>query len=256
MKLVKGKKKPEYLAVEGEKVVGKGYIYESLSSEIFEEVRTIFFIDTEADDDEIRRWIASELVEVGKIKREPSRKARVYHCCFSHDQESIDFYTSVPNFVRDEGMNILICQLEEKSADNEGIVVDNLEQDEAIEMFINEHSKVFTGHPYSLDKIKDLQNENNLMSLGIYIDQLLIGNVLIMKDEGKWWIEDLFVNKGHRKNGYAKKLMNAAHQYLYDQGIKEVSLEVWSKNERAMNLYQSLGYRLEKETEVSIGINI
>lgn len=256
MKLIKGKEKSEYLAVDGEKIVGKGYVYESLSSEIYEEVRTNFFIDTEADDDDIRRWLVGELVEVGKKRRDPSMKARVYHCCFSDDQESIDFYASVPQFVHDEGMHVLKCDLKSESCDRTGIVFDNLKDDEAIEMFIKEHSKIFSGHPYSLEKMKALKEENDLMSLGAYENDLLIGNVLMMKDEGQWWIEDLFVSKHQRKKGIAKQLMKNAHQCLLDKGITEARLEVWSKNKRAVSLYQSLGYMLEKETEVSIGVNI
>ena len=69
------------------------------------------------------------------------------------------------------------------------------------------------------------------------------------------WVDDLFVDKEHRRLGIANYLMDKAHEHFKKIGLNELRLEVWSTNRRVMNLYRKIGYRLLEVTEVSIGMN-
>lgn len=256
MQLIKSDKKHEYLAVYEEEIYGKGYIYESLSSEIYHEVRTNFFIDSESDDEDIRRWIVQELLDICKNKEIKTSKGRVYHCCFSTDEKNRTFYSSVPEFEHDEGMYVLKKILSKKMPVNKVFCYNHLINQDSICHFIEMHETVFAGHPYSLEKIEYMLREQALFSIGLYENKELKANVLILKEDDQWYIEDLFVHKSARRQGVARELMHAAHSYLYDQGVRMVFLEVWSSNERARALYDDLGYVFERETEISIGVNI
>ena len=69
-------------------------------------------------------------------------------------------------------------------------------------------------------------------------------------------VEDLFVDKEHRRLGIADYLIDKAFEYFKKIGLNESRLEVWSSNRRAMNLYTKIGYKLFEVSEVSIGKNI
>ncbi|KKK44520.1 hypothetical protein LCGC14_0757220 [marine sediment metagenome] len=88
----------------------------------------------------------------------------------------------------------------------------------------------------------------------------MIANILLhveVKGVNKYgWVEDLFVDKEHRRLRIADYLMDNAFEHFKKIGLNESRLEVWSPNRRAMNLYTKIGYKLFEATEVSIGKNI
>jgi len=269
MKFKQGKIRNEFIALnENNETLGCGYIYESMASKILKADRVNYFIEmtVEHNDEEIKREIANHLIEVArnwKAKNYPDIDGRVYNCCFSHDQASIDFYSTVDGFVRDEGMLILEHSLDNISNIPEmneyQLVEDNLNTTESTEVFIKEHSTVFST-VYNLEKIDNLKSENQLKSFGLYDGDDIIANILIVNEDyenkNQWWIEDLFVNKNYRKKGLADYLLTVAHDYLYNLDVKNVKLEVWNANNKATALYTKMGYKTYQETQVSIGMSI
>ncbi|PZV05287.1 MAG: GNAT family N-acetyltransferase [Leptolyngbya sp.] len=52
----------------------------------------------------------------------------------------------------------------------------------------------------------------------------------------------LYVAPEHRRRGIATALLAVAHQWAQQQGHRQISLQVFSQNQAAQALYQSLGY--------------
>ncbi|QOR66583.1 GNAT family N-acetyltransferase [Cytobacillus suaedae] len=62
-----------------------------------------------------------------------------------------------------------------------------------------------------------------------------------------WILNDLFVTSSARRNGVAKELMVAAHEFGIDTKAKGISLETTPDNHGAQQLYESLGYKKDEE---------
>ena len=55
----------------------------------------------------------------------------------------------------------------------------------------------------------------------------------------------LYVAPDHRRRGIATALLAVAHQWAQQQGHRQISLQVFSNNQAAQELYQSLDYHPE-----------
>lgn len=61
---------------------------------------------------------------------------------------------------------------------------------------------------------------------------------------------DLFVTPGARGSGIGRQLMERAHQFGRDHGFKRVMLQTAHSNTTAQALYESLGYRFDRDFRV------
>ena len=59
------------------------------------------------------------------------------------------------------------------------------------------------------------------------------------------WLEDVYVRDEARGTGLGKALTQAAMERARARGCKRIELDVNERNERAVGLYTSLGFRLE-----------
>lgn len=276
MRIVDGKDKSEIVLLDIEnKEIGKGYIYEFIASEVFKRDRVNYYIHAVNEVDDInyviRNFIVYELISRAKKlrKKYPDYDAKVYHCCFSNDNENKEYYSRIAGFKCDEGMHIITIDLNnlnynlnhiDDSNMNYEVREDCLESDDDINRFIMEHSKVFRNSPYDLKKVYQLKKQEGFKNIGIFDNGYLIGNILLVIEEElgtKYgWIEDMFISKGYRNKGLGEYLVCKALLYFKYIGLKESRLEVWSSNERATKLYYKVGYKFLKETESSIGMMI
>ena len=55
-------------------------------------------------------------------------------------------------------------------------------------------------------------------------------------------VDTVSVLPSHRSQGFGRQLLGAAEAWLAGQGCREVRLNVWTDNQRAVALYRSLGY--------------
>ncbi len=55
-------------------------------------------------------------------------------------------------------------------------------------------------------------------------------------------IHTLVVEEAWRKHGIGHQLLQAAERWVLERGVKEVELFVWSFNQEAHQLYESVGY--------------
>ena len=60
--------------------------------------------------------------------------------------------------------------------------------------------------------------------------------------ERQAYILDIVVRPDRRGQGIGTKLMEKAHEYAREKGLRYIGLTVASGNESALNLYRKLGY--------------
>lgn len=63
-----------------------------------------------------------------------------------------------------------------------------------------------------------------------------------------WILNDLFVEEACRQQGIAKSLMSAAKNFARKTGAVRIILDTEVSNLAAQSLYESLGYRLDKDS--------
>ena len=80
-------------------------------------------------------------------------------------------------------------------------------------------------------------------------ESILIGWILIdrasdyLTGQPVGWISDLYVKKEHRNQGHAALLMKLALHAFKKHGFSDVRLNVYAHNEKAIKLYESLGFK-------------
>lgn len=103
---------------------------------------------------------------------------------------------------------------------------------------------------YSLDLLlKDRAPQQNPLYAGrLYIkvareqDQLIGFVAYYSKKQTEWFFNFLDVNPEYRNKGYARKLAKAAIADMVSRGAQRITLVTYPHNERALNLYKSLGF--------------
>jgi ribosomal protein S18 acetylase RimI-like enzyme len=76
------------------------------------------------------------------------------------------------------------------------------------------------------------------------------GVVLLGIRGSEGWIGGLGVVKRRRRSGIGEALMRAAIAQAHDRGVRELRLEVMQQNERAIPLYERLGFTTTRELDV------
>lgn len=62
-----------------------------------------------------------------------------------------------------------------------------------------------------------------------------------------WLLNDLFVHADHRNKGVAEALMEKSREFAVETKVKGIFLETQKTNSFALNLYDKLGYKRDKE---------
>ena len=110
-------------------------------------------------------------------------------------------------------------------------------------------------HPYSEEEFLEIiedgkhiaiavkDEENCMMGFGIATLREKSGMVDGMKTA---YVEDVFVHKEYRRQGIAKEIFEQLEKQAKEQGAERIDLMVWSFNEAALKLYQSLGIKPQR----------
>lgn len=270
--VTQGEKETVYHAIYDQKqVVGKGWIFPSVPSDIFAYPRLNVFIEMEVEqgDNELAikdLLFAALLEKANEIKNENSdKKVRVYHCCFSHDHKAIKYYSEKNGFQHDEGMYIIRKMMNDNEVDHQIYSTPEisyealpLKSEKEILQLITSHQTVFRSG-YSVEAIQELKRNLGWKSIAAIHNGEIVGNIMLWVNRENpnnpfGWVEDLFVTKEGRHKGIGKNLVAQGLAQFRDLQIPEVRIEVWSANERAMNLYKQFGFSFYEETESSIGM--
>jgi ribosomal protein S18 acetylase RimI-like enzyme len=76
---------------------------------------------------------------------------------------------------------------------------------------------------------------------------ILAALALNVRDDKKGWVEFILVLPEAQGKGVSKELMDFAENYFNKKGIKILALDVVQKNERAVNFYKKIGYKITRE---------
>lgn len=60
----------------------------------------------------------------------------------------------------------------------------------------------------------------------------------------EWWVFDVEVDEPYRRNGHARRALEAGQQVAREHGATSIGLNVFGYNTGAQDLYASLGYRV------------
>lgn len=233
------------------------------------EPRLNIYIDidycVEQNVDEIKSSLMNELIRLGKeVKKEYGNiSTRIYHCAFADAKNKIDYFSTIEGFKHDEGMYIFKNPFKEKQpiSDIQGVDFSYLElNDGQINELIKEQHKVFRSGYESEDLVK-IRNDEKWLSLSAYHGNKLIGNIIMLrkineKGEEYAWCDDLFVKKENRKSSIGQELVNRSINKLIDMEYQYCELEMWSTNLRANSVYKKAGFVFDRETQLSIGMEI
>lgn len=91
------------------------------------------------------------------------------------------------------------------------------------------------------------ENENRLLGLALVMLQSSIDDP-IFKLREYVHIGDIAVLKEFQGLGIGRLLMEKICQWTDDQGIKEIELQVWERNDKAIDFYEKLGYHNWRRT--------
>ncbi len=95
-------------------------------------------------------------------------------------------------------------------------------------------------HP---DLMKDQLKTGNVILLGKYENNRLIGVVLVSHDERKGWINRLAVNPADQNQGIGKELLLAAEEYLLtEKRIEVFGALIFKDNITSKHCFESNGY--------------
>lgn len=105
----------------------------------------------------------------------------------------------------------------------------------------------------SFHEMNALRAVDYSLSIGAFAGKRLVGLTLNARDQwnGKWTAYDAGtgVIPSYRGKGVSRAMMQKAFEILEAEGLQTYLLEVITRNEKALKLYQSLGFRITRRLE-------
>lgn len=119
--------------------------------------------------------------------------------------------------------------------------------------FINEYAESLSKQKLTESLVSKYKNQikglshvrigNNCIGYMYFDNDNLVGYINIEKKDKETWIQALEVNKEYQGKGYGKYLLKECES----NGAKYLSVN--KKNEKAINLYKSNGWKVYEETD-------
>lgn len=105
------------------------------------------------------------------------------------------------------------------------------------------------------DSIQSIQEAKETF-LGFYVDDQLAGAVAYEVHEHTLLISRMMVHPDHFRKGIARKLLEHVETAEAGPGIRELRVSTGTKNEPAVQLYLSAGFKPTKETPIAPGVTV
>lgn len=138
--------------------------------------------------------------------------------------------------------NLLLTPFDEKYYMQYKNLIDNCFCEMRKELNIQPYDK----HSYSLEEPAKLKENTFLLLEG---DEIICAVTCSAND-----IENVAVNVNYQRQGYGRKLLNFALNYMQTRGAAPIKLSVTKWNKNAVALYESLGFEITKESTIE-GVN-
>jgi ribosomal protein S18 acetylase RimI-like enzyme len=108
-------------------------------------------------------------------------------------------------------------------------------------LYLGELSQKPMFPPEEWDNVVKQHAPPNELLVAVDDSQQVIGFTAVHPAEGEMYL--LFVHPKHAGRGVGRALLDAAHQALRAGGCREVFLYTHQQNERAIRVYEAVGYR-------------
>lgn len=82
-----------------------------------------------------------------------------------------------------------------------------------------------------------------LQTIVIEIDDIPVGTLRVTREGDVGGIYGFAVDPAMQGRGIGRDVLRRACRKLFDDGVKQIGLEVATQNERALGLYTSIGFR-------------
>ena len=96
-------------------------------------------------------------------------------------------------------------------------------------------------NPPAADLQRALETQTSTV-LGAFIEDRLVGTVMVGHDGHRGWVYYLAVASAERGSGLGRALMQAAEAWLVERGVVKVQLMVRETNAAVTGFYDRLGY--------------
>jgi len=106
-----------------------------------------------------------------------------------------------------------------------------------------ENERYSTPDPWSPQGIKAELNGAHSFSFGIFIGDALAGQLYAQMVGAELTILNLSIVPSYRRNGLGRVLLRATLKHAGENGAREVHLEVRNRNQSAISLYLSEGFK-------------
>jgi len=91
------------------------------------------------------------------------------------------------------------------------------------------------------DIARKLEVQRELFLVGM-VEERIVASVMVGYDGHRGWINYLAVHPDFQRKGFARKLMEAAQDLLFELGCPKINLQVRLSNGAAVGFYKSIGY--------------
>lgn len=117
------------------------------------------------------------------------------------------------------------------------------------ERYLRTESTIWPEYPLGLHRLRELKSRTHFTSFAaLDAKQELVASVMVCQEnENSGSIEEVFVVPTWRKKGIASHLIRCGMKYLHDKGYPSVRLSVQTENEKALEVYRSLGFIVSGE---------
>jgi len=204
-----------------------------------------------ADKDLSSSLMDALLARAGEIKKDyPGKKIRVIRYISSNDNEAMDFYLS-KGFVAYRNSLVMKRDLNEEikpcpCSSDFRIVHWKMETEEELKCHVEADAKCNDGAAWNIHTISFIRYAPGWGSFAAFSGEEFLGSVTtIAYGEKSSVTENIFVLPQWRRRGVAKAFITEALNNLKEEGKTIATLCVDGDNKPAINLYKSLGYRVD-----------
>lgn len=184
-----------------------------------------------------------------ELRKEKSHLEAKFYTGFMNDPEKLDCFIK-KGFKEDCTIIMNLKALSERYVLKGELEYRTVEIDDEEEFLSYQaiHNQLFI-NPLDVELLNDMQHSEHFKCVIAFKGDNCIGGCTLFLDEGLGYIENLFVTPNYIGKGYSKEILTYALNYFSELNAREVDLEVWKSNERAVKLYEQFGF-----SEIAVNI--
>ncbi|WP_036688305.1 GNAT family N-acetyltransferase [Paucisalibacillus globulus] len=122
--------------------------------------------------------------------------------------------------------------------------MDSLEEEK---LYLEAECEIWPDSALGLKRLREYKSNSSWTAIPVWENGSIVACALVWQEDEIGVIEDVFVKKAWRKQGIAKFLLTTALIYLKDVGLDKAQLMVDTENEKALSVYQSVGFNVVEE---------